>query len=149
MQYAVTIALIIVILLVLGVSTQALASVSAYMIVYFCIGLCIVMTVFFAVFLARLMLCKKTRGVYKGARDAGEGRIKYKRAVYEIEGSEHLNNFPMDIKLFYKENKDCELYMDKKGGVYDINARITIIAGLMMSVAMTFFMVLVAQMILE
>ena len=147
MPAVITIVIILVLLVLLGVSTQMIANISAFIIVYLCMAMCIAMVIFFVIFMAKLVLCKKAVGVYTGAEEIQKGRMKYKRAVYEINGEKHFNVFPLDIKLFYKPGRECELYVDKKGGGYDINARITIIAGLMLSIASTMLMVMVIDFI--
>ncbi|MCR5817172.1 MAG: hypothetical protein K6F91_09835, partial [Ruminococcus sp.] len=82
-------------------------------------------------------------GRYLRADNDPNSRLgKYKSAVYLIDGNEHFGVFPADIKAFYLSDKEQTLIIDKKGRVYDRTIRITIIAGLISSVAMTAMLVL-------
>ena len=143
MQYIIILAVIAVILAVLGVSLQVIANASAWGILMLCALVSFVMVIFFAVYLVKLMSCKKAKGRFLRADYKENGAFKkYKSAVYEIDGQEYFNIFPYDLKIFYSKDKQTELYIDKNGeAVYDIMTRITILAGLMLSVAMTFFMI--------
>lgn len=141
MQYVIIIAVVAVIILVLGVSVQMIASVSAWAIMLVCTLVSALMAVFFVVFLAKMLACKRKKGVFLRADFKDRGAFKkYKSAVYDIEGEEHFNIFPYDLKIFYKKDKLTELYLDKKGEVYDTMTRITIYAGVMLSLAMTALM---------
>ncbi len=144
MQYVIFIAIIAVILAVLGVSTQLIANFSAWGILLLCTLVSFLMTVFFAVFLIRMLSCKKASGRFLRADFKDRGTFKkHKSAVYDIGGEEHFNIFPYDLKLFYNKDKETELYLGKKGEVYDMMTRITIYLGLMLSGTMTAVMLMV------
>lgn len=142
MQYIIILAVVAVILAVLGVSLQVIANVSAWGILLLCSLVSFAMAVFFAVYLMKLLSGRKAKGRFLRADYKENGAFKkYKSAVYDIDGQEYFNIFPYDLKIFYSKDKQIELYIDKNGAVYDVMTRITILAGLMLSVAMTFFMI--------
>ena len=143
MQYFIIIVIAVVILIVLGVSVQAILNASAWGILMLCAAVSFLMMIFFAVFLAKLLSGKKTKGKFLRADYKDNGAFKkYKSAVYEIEGKEYFNIFPYDLGIFYKTDKETELYIDKKGAVYDTMTRITILSGIMLSTAMTILMIM-------
>ena len=93
-----------------------------------------------------MLSCKRTSGRFLRADFKDNGAFKkYKSAVYDIGGEEHFNIFPYDLKIFYNKDKEIELYLGKKGEVYDVMTRITIYLGLMLSGAMTAVMFMVTM----
>ena len=139
MQYVIIIAVLAVIMVILGVSTQAIANISAWMILAACALLCFMMSVFFMIYLAKLLCSGKVRGRFIGARK--EEGARFITAFYLAEGEEIKNIFPYESALkalFYKEGREVTLYLTKnKKRVLDLNARITIVFGFFISVIMT------------
>ena len=138
MQYIIILSVIIVLLIALGVSLQLIANVSAWGILALCSLLAFAMTAFFAVYMVKLFGSKRAKGSYIRTDFKDNGRFKrYRSAVYEIDGKEHFGVFPADIKAFYRTGRQYSLLIDKNGFVYDRVIRITIIAGLILSVLTT------------
>ncbi len=139
MQYIIILAVIVVIMIILGVSTQLIANISAWMILLACALLCFMMCIFFMVFLARLLCAKKTSGYFAGAKKKDKAR--FDTAYYIVGESEIKNIFPYESSLkslFYKEGREVTLRLSKDGKrVFDLNARVTIISGFLLSVIMT------------
>lgn len=131
MEALIIIAVIAVLLLMLGVSAEVLLA-------GFLGLLCLVMMalfLFFGLCIIRLTQCRRCGG--KLAKVEKHGKYGYSVPVYDIGGKEYENVFPCEIvmkKQLYSPGRECMLMLDEKHGkVFDGNARISSIVGIVLS----------------
>lgn len=130
MEYIIALVTALVILLLMGVS-------------FFDIGLlllclldllCLAMFCFFAFSLIRLFTCKRVKARFKEISEKENSRFKV--AWYVIGDKAASTVFPAEFfgkKLFYKRSEDTNVLLTKKYGVFDLNAILAIVMGLVFS----------------
>lgn len=130
MEILVGAAALIVLAVILGIDVSLIYS--AVMLVLF--AAIILIVGFFAVCLWWLIRSRKAAGTL--SKVDKNPRFKYDSAFYQIDGEEYPNIFPCEIvmkKYLYKQGRECKLYLNrKKGFVFDGNAFLCVIAGLVL-----------------
>lgn len=131
METLIILVIITVLLLILGVSAEML-------IVGFLGLLCLMMAalvLFFTYCIIRMTRCRKCSG--KLSDIAQNPKHGFSVPVYDIDGEKYENVFPCEIvmkKQLYYEGRECKLLLDeKRRKVFDGNARISSIVGIMLS----------------
>ncbi|MCR5541632.1 MAG: hypothetical protein K6F71_12565 [Ruminococcus sp.] len=139
METLIVLIVVTVLLVILGVSAEML-------IIGFLGLLCLMMAalfLFFAYCIIRMTRSKKCRG--KLATVTKHPKHGFSVPVYEIDGEKYENVFPCEIvmkKQLYYEGRECRLLLDKKRSkVFDGNARISSILGIILS-GVSFAMIL-------
>ena len=139
MEALIVLVIITVLLLILGVSAEVL-------IIGF-LGLLGLMMgalfLFFAYCIIRMTQSRKCIG--KVEKVDINPKYGFSTPVYEIDGENYENVFPCEVimkKQLYYEGRECKLLLDKKRSkVFDGNARISSIVGILLS-AVSFVMIL-------
>ncbi|MBP5268192.1 MAG: hypothetical protein J6Z29_06435 [Ruminococcus sp.] len=139
MEALIVLVIVTVLLLILGVSAEVL-------IIGF-LGLLGLMMgalfLFFAYCIIRMTQSRKCIG--KVAKVDINPKYGFSTPVYEIDGENYENVFPCEVimkKQLYYEGRECKLLLDKKRSkVFDGNARISSIVGILLS-AVSFVMIL-------
>ena len=139
MEALIVLVIITVLLLILGVSAEVL-------IIGF-LGLLGLMMgalfLFFAYCIIRMTQSRKCIG--KVGKVDINPKYGFSTPVYEIDGENYENVFPCEVimkKQLYYEGRECNLLLDKKRSkVFDGNARISSIVGILLS-AVSFVMIL-------
>ena len=141
MEIVVIAAVVIVIAVMLGVNVGLIMLVMLWMMA----AVTGLMALFFVYSFIRLLGTKPCEGRVVGLRE--HEKFKYPWAWYEIDGREYRNIFPGEViwrRRLYTEGKVFKLRFDKKRGVvFDMNALICVLAGLVLSALL--MVVLIAQ----
>lgn len=132
MELLIGIAIIFVLLLCLGVSTEVIVQIA--------IGIICLFVVFMAgVFIyATIILLsgKKKKGVFLRSDNEDKGKLPYAR--YLIEGTEYVNLFPLEVifqSKIYRTDREVNLILNEKAKkCMDGNAVMCCILGLAVSV---------------
>ena len=141
MEALIVIVIVAVLLIIMGVTAEVL-------IAGFMGLLCLMMLALFLFFgwcIFRMTRCRKCTG--RLADVEKEPKLGYSVPVYEIDGEKYRNVFPCEIVMkdrLYTEGRECRLMLDeKRGKVFDGNARISSIMGIVLS-GVSFVMILYA-----
>lgn len=142
MEFLIGAVIIIILLLLLGVSWGAIT----YGIVILIGAVVSLLLIFFTAFTIRLLISEKKTG--KFTRIGRPEKFKYDVAFYEIDGEEYPNIFPCEVNMFreklYNPEKTVNLrLLRKKTAVFDKNAALTIIVGIIASVFLTAISVII------
>ncbi len=129
MEVVVTIAVIVVLCIILGVSTSIMITAA-----FALAGLVILaMTLLFIYFFIHLAVSKKTNASFTRI-DQGKN-WKFRTAYYKVDGKEYPCVFPSEPKFVYKEGKEYKVRFNKRlGGVFDKWAVTTCILGMVFSI---------------
>ena len=131
MEALIILAIIIVLLIIAGISAEA---VMLGILGLMALGM-LLLTVFFAFCILRLIRCEKTEG--KLAKVEYHPKLGYGTPHYEVDGEVYANVFPCEVvmkKRLYTVGRVCRLRFDKKRRkVFDGNAVISSAAGLFLS----------------
>lgn len=131
MEVLVILAIVIVLLLILGVSPEALMLGSMVL-----MGLLMLtLFVFFIYCSFRLLRSKRCTG--KLSRVEKHPKYGYGTPYYTVEGEEYANVFPCEVvmkKQLYSEGRECRVFLDRRRGrVFDGNATASVIGGAILS----------------
>lgn len=132
MEIIIGIAVVFILLLCLGVSVSFLATIALVIIGIMIVGMAgifIYATVF-------LLTGQKANGRYVRSENSEKSRIPY--AVYEIDGTEYRNLFPLEVLFrdkIYNTDKEVSLILNKrKKCCFDNNAKICCVLGITVSI---------------
>ena len=138
MEILIILLVIIVLLLIMGVSAEViffgLMSLMCLMMLMLCL--------FFVWCVSRLFSCRQCDG--KLAKVEVHPKFGYGTPHYDIDGKVYANVFPCEVvmkKQLYYEGRECKLRLDeKRSRVFDGNATISSVMGLVLSAASMFLL---------
>ncbi len=132
MELLIGLAVIFILMLCLGVSTEIIITVALGIALLFILF----MTFVFVYATVILASSKKARGYYSRFEKDGRSNIPY--AYYIIDNEEYKNLFPMEVifvKQIYREEREVKLLVyEKKKKCFDTNAVICCILGIAVSI---------------
>lgn len=126
--------IILIIMLCLGVSPGIIAAVAAG-----AVGLAVLLILVFFLYSAVLLaMSEKAEAVFTRAEKNSRG---FESAYYSIDGEEYPNAFPKEVtmhKLIYRTDRTVKVrVLRKKKLVFDTNAQVTTVIGLIFFAAVT------------
>lgn len=136
MEVILGIVIVVVLLLLLGVN---IGFISILFGVIISMGI-LLMLGFFVFSAVRFLRSVRKTARFDGTESLGE--TKFDCAVYLIEGERYKNAFPCEVIMrnrIYKKDRDVTVRLyEKKSLVYDRNSAVTIAAGLVSSLILSF-----------
>ena len=133
MELLIILIVVIVLLIIMGISFEFIM----FGLMLLMSTMMLALTIFFVWCICRLTVCKKCEG--KLAKVEINPKFGFGTPHYDISGKTYANVFPCEVvmkKQLYYEGRKCVLRLDeKRGKVFDGNAMLSTVFGVILSAA--------------